>query len=486
MRFLILLIVILSQVPVFAQKIRIQGIAPTYTGKTLEILRIDDYLSDKHSVITSSTVQEDSTFAVTFYSEDIEKVIITSENNWGFLYIQPGGNYEITFPDRNPYDPVTPSGNQVELLFLNLDSTDINYKILSYQRWLDYFIGSTYHLRNDKTAASFTAQLDTFKMNVQAYYDQDSSENSYFLKTYIRYSIAGLDNINTIAERNRFEKYDFYLSKYPVSYQNDLYMDYFTSFYEKTIPRLSNEVNEKFYNGVLRSSPSVIFNELGAEYTLKNPRIRELAMIQALSEAYYSKEYPKTNIETILDSLSKNSLFQEHEKIARNILARITDLVPGSKAPSFVVSSELDQTKTLMDFQGKHLYLHFLDPNSKENIKELEIISDLNKAYGEYVQIVTIYKDQGKYSKATQKILDEIEWTSFSLEPDHSIFKNYQVAKFSHYVLIDATGYIVSSPAPSPTPDGEYDTIDRTFYYLKQAVDQQKNSGNQGVYDRNH
>ena len=473
MRYLFLLILFFSSASTFAQKVSIKGFAPKYVGEVIEVQRIEDYLSDKRTILTRATVQDDSTFQLSFFMDDIEKVVLSSDNNWAFLYAEPGAAYDVGFPDRNPFDPNLPSGNQLELVFYDLDSTDINYKILGFQRWIDYFIGSTYHLRNDKSSMEFTAELDTFKMNVNAYYNQDTTGNSYFLKTYVRFSIAGLDNINTIAERNRFEKYDFYLSKYPVCYTNDVYMDYFTGFYKKTIPKLSNEVNEKIYEGVVRSSPTLIFNALGGEYTLKNPRIRELVMIQSLSEMYFSPEYPKTNIEMILDSLSQNSLFEDHEQIAKNILSRLTDLVPGSKAPAFVLGSG-DATKTLMDFQGKHLYLHFLDPNSKENLKELEILKGLHTAYGDYVQIVTIYREKDDIPKSHEKQLREIEWPVFALAADHSIFKRYQIVNFPQYVFIDAAGYIVASPAPGPTPDGEYDTIDKTFYYLKEAIDGQE------------
>jgi len=478
MRYLILLYFLAVGIASFAQKVRIHGDAPGYVGQSIEVQRIGDYLSDKTTIITSSIVEKDSTFSLQFYTDDIEKIIIKANTNWSFLYVQPDGNYSINFPDSDPYEPMKASGNQMELLFYDLDTADINYKILTFQRWVDDFIGLTYHLRNDKRSAQFAAELDTFKTYVQTYYDKDTSANSYFLKTFVRFSIAGLDNINSIAERNPYEKYDFYLSKYPVSYTNDVYMEYLTSFYDKIVPRLSNETNELFYQGVINSSPTLIFNGLASEYTLRNPRIRELVMIQALSEAYYSKEYPKTNIETILDSLSQNSLFEEHEKIAKNILARLTDLVPGSQAPNFVLKGLDGSTKTLNDFSGKHTYLHFMDANNKDNIKELEIIQELHEQYSDYVNIITLYKIDPATPKAHEKVLKDIPWTSYALPSDHAVFEKYQINNYSQFVLIDAAGYIVASPALTPTPNGQYETIDRTFYYLKRAIDQENSEQN--------
>lgn len=474
MKYLILLFLVLGGFSLSAQKVVLSGYAPDYIGQEMKVYRIKDYLSDQTTMIASATVEEDSTFEMSFFSDAIEKVIVRCNNNHSFLYVEPGASYTLFFPERSKYDPKLPSGNTVEMTFYDLDSTDINYKILGFQRWMDYFIGGTYHLRNDKKSALFSAKLDTFKTNVYNYYLPDSSENSYFLKTYIRYSIAGLDNINTLAERNRYEKYDFYLEKYPVSYNNDIYMDYLTSFYEKSIPLLAKETNQKFYNGVIRSSPTLIFNALGSEYTLKNPKIRELVMIQALAEAYYSDEYPKTNIETILDSLSHNSLFQAHEPIAKNILDRLTDLVPGGKAPNFVLHQNESSPKTLTDYKGKHLYIQFMDPRSESNMRELEIMKEMHERYKDYVQFLTIYPKYEVSPEENKETLRNLPWDSFEVESDHSIIERYRVVNYAHFVLIDAAGYIVASPAPTPTPDGEYDTIDRTFYYLKQQIDQER------------
>jgi hypothetical protein len=40
---------------------------------------------------------------------------------------------------------------------------------------------------------------------------------------------------------------------------------------------------------------------------------------------------------------------------------------------------------------------------------------------------------------------------------------------YPSYVLVDETGFIVAAPALSPMPNGQYETIDKTFYYIKEA-----------------
>ncbi len=433
----------------------IKGIAPNYVGHTIEAYRVMDYFSDKLGLLASTTVNEDSTFQFQFANEQTQKVIIKSKNNKGFLFVQPNSSYDILFPEKDKYDPYRPSGNPVEVAFFNLDSTDINYKILGFQRWVDHFLGNNYYRKN-LDATEFSEKLDRFKLNVEKAYSNDTST---YLKTHVRFTIAGLDNIQHAAERNRYEKHDFYIKNTPVQYNNEAYMLYIKSFYQNLMPRLSNATNEAVYEGILKSSPTIVMQALGTEYTLINLRIREMIMINALGEIYNSKDYPQTNILTILDSLSNRSLFAANSIIAKNITDRITELVPGGKAPDFVLIEKGKATKTIDSYAKKHLYIHFFDPESEKNAIELPLLIDQYNKYGEYVQFLTIYKEQKEYSEKAKERIAKLAWDNYAITPTNSLWKKFNIESFPQYSLIDATGYVVASPALAPTPNGQYETF---------------------------
>lgn len=454
----------------FAQSVTINGVAPAYVGSSIEIYRIADYFSNIETLVTSSTVKEDSTFSLSFSIPLTEKIIVKSKNNKGFLFVQQGGKYDIFFPEKDKYDPYRPTGNNVEVGFFGLDSTDINYKILGFQRWVDHFVGNNYYRKNSDPKA-FSESLERFKSNVEKAYKNDTS--TYF-KTHVRFTIAGLDNIQTNAERNRYEKHDFYIKHTPVQYNNEVYMSYISDFYQSMIPRLSNEANQAVYEGVLKSSPTVIMAALGSEYTLVNLRIRELIMIKSLAEVYNSKDFPQTNIATILDSLSTNCLFKANQEIAKNLTHRITSLVPGGKAPDIVFMEEGKPTKTLFAYRKKHLYIHFFNPESENNDKEIPLLIEEYEKYKDYVTFVSLYKKDKELSPKAQATIDSIEWEVYGMSESNSIWKKYQIEAFSQYTLIDAAGYIVASPALGPLPNGQYETIDKTFFYLKKTLESNK------------
>lgn len=458
-----LLITILS----FAQDksiVKITGFAPDYIGKSIEIFQIEDYMSMKEAKIASGEVKPDSTFSIVFFSNETQKVRVRCGNNKSFMYIQPNGEYDVYFPDRDPYDPYRPAGNDVELTFYGLDSNDVNYEILLFNRWVDKFVAKNFS-RQRVNPALYNQLMDSFKLAAQDYYIADTGK---YIFDYVRFTIASLDNIQQAGERNRYEKHDFYLKFNPIQYKNDAYMNYFTDFYRGMVPRLSMEANNRVYLGVLKSSPTLVMKALGLEYTLINMRIREMVMIQALSEVYFTDDFPQTNIITILDSVAKHAMFEDNKLIASNMIDRLTEVVAGGKAPDFTLKADDGTIKTLSDFRKKHLYIHFFDPSSDKNKVEIPLLLDLYAKYNRDVTFITICP-KSSITDESSAVLEQLPWETYIVENSNDILKNYKIATFPNYVFIDAYSYIIGAPALSPQPNGSYETIDRSFFELQKV-----------------
>ncbi|MNV15488.1 thiol-disulfide oxidoreductase [compost metagenome] len=383
------------------------------------------------------------------------------------MFANPGAKYEVFLPEKSNYDPYNPSGNFVELSFFNLDKKDINYKILEFNRWNDEFI-ARYYTKNNADSKYFVARLDTFKMDVEKYYLADTADQ--FFGYHRKYSIAKLDDLRFMGSRNQYEKYDFYIRSTPVYYQSEAYFQYINHYYEKLLPRINSEINNRIYMGILKSSPSAIYNAMSKEYTLQhNYKLRELVMLKTLSECFYEKDYPQTNILTILDSVSKFGLFPENRIVAQNIRFRLTELSQGSKAPDFLLKSE-GKDLTLQSFSKKYLYMFFVDPSSLDNTKQMNLLKPIYERYKETVNFVMVYKEKQDGSIDLAKLKNEYPWTIVSSKESNSIFKNYNVVNYPYYVLIDPFGYVINAPALGPIPNGVYETIDRIFFLIKKAV----------------
>lgn len=452
-----------------ASVVTIEGYAPGYLGQSVQLNEIEDYFSMKESTIASGTVQTDSTFSLVFTTDETQKVILRIGNNSSFLYVQPGGEYILYYPLKDKYTPYRPAGNQIEITFLDLDTNDINFQILSFNRWMDNYLALNYkdHLTNP---IEFNKRMDDFKEAAQRFYQKDTGN---FIFDYVRFSIANVDNIQQAANRNRFEKHDFYIKHQPVRYRNDAYMEYFKNFYKGTMPTIPMEVNNRVYLGLLKSSPSLIMNALGKEYTLINTRVRELVMIQMLSELYHSPEYPQTNILEVLDSVKNHALFDANKVVAKNVLSRLTEVSNGGKAPEFVIKTQ-NGLKGLNDYKGKYLYVHFFDPASEKSRIELPILKELYKKYQKEIMFLTICK-ASHMDENNRKVLNEFLWDVAIVSDSYSsIWENYKIATFPSYVLIDAYSYIVQAPALGPQPNNLYETIDKVFFNIQKVLREEK------------
>jgi hypothetical protein len=249
-------------------------------------------------------------------------------------------------------------------------------------------------------------------------------------------------------------------------------MEYINVFYAQFMQHIDSKLNDKIYQGIVQASPTIINRAMAGEYTMKNNiKLREYVMIKLLSEVYYQKDYPQTTILTILDSVARFGGFKENRTIAKNIYDRLTELGIGGRAPDFLI---VDNQKVidLKRFEGKHLYLFFVDPTSSEQLKQLSLLVPLYNKYYNAVNFLMIIKNDGALNEqALTKFKNDYPWESTALASTHSIFSSYQIAVTPSYFLIDAAGYLVAAPALGPLPNGQYETIDKTFFALQKAID---------------
>ena len=454
----------------FAQQVEIKGFAPEYLGKRIQVLAIQDLFSDKDTVLTESKVDEDSIFSVKFNLSKPQKIYLKAHKNRGFIYAEPNKSYTVFIPERDEYNAYNPQGNEVQISFYNLDSTDLNSKIIAFDQKITDFIAKNYK-RQFITTPIFAQKLDTFRREIQKYYEKDTN---FFLKTYVKYSIASLDDINYVGYKNRYEKYEFYINNNPILYNSELYMNYIELFYKKILGRYPTELNTKIYKSILHSSPSMLSRALSEDVALKNPKLRELIMIRALSEVYYGSEYPKANILTILDSIQRKPLFNDNKIVAKNILFRLTQLSSGMKAPDFYLGMNNNDSITLKSFTGKHLYIQFVDLSLEETQKHIEILKPMYAKYKSHVEFLTIVDESTTLTKKQQAYFQQIPWKKMIVNSSNEVYSKYKIKGYPDYIFLDDQGMIYQYPALKPVPNGDLETVEKTFYSVKRRIETEK------------
>ena len=166
----------------------------------------------------------------------------------------------------------------------------------------------------------------------------------------------------------------------------------------------------------------------------------------------------------------------------KSVSGKITDEKDGTplsgvsiivKGTSVGTTTSSDGTfKTRSDFKGKHVYIHFMDPLGQKSAIEIDPLVKLYQTYKDDIRFITVYPS--REDEKSKEVLAKIPWEKFAIDENASILKAYKVETFPYYVLLDEIGHVVAAPALTPMPSGQYETIDRTFFYIQNALKELK------------
>jgi hypothetical protein len=460
----------------FSQSIStLSGIAPGFVGNKIEFYEYEDYFSFSTKKLGEAIVKSDSTFSVSVFIDTTKKIKVSIDNYYYHIYVDPNSDYNFYLNGSIAKYKEIGRDLDLDYYFLDLDSTDINFKILAFESKLYAFLQEKYNHKN-RSSGDFSLALEQFKTELENTIDKDSD---VFYLNYVRFSIAQIDDLPFKGSRNRYEKYDFYIKPTTVWYYNDRYMEYIYQYYKGYYHQLSKTVNQAFYDGVVRSSPTLLMRALAKDYALDNMRLRELVVIRMMAEMYYYDDIPQTNVRVVLDSLSSHAAFEQNRVVAKNILSRVTDLVQGVKSPSFSIKDQLGNSISKNDLKGKYTYLHFLDA-SKLSKGDFEILKKLCEKYGDYVGFVSFVKiDNEEQQKELASLYDIPEqlsenWKMVFIDKEHYLYDRYKVKTFPYYITLDEYTNIYAAPALSPRPNNEYETIERFLFNIRKQKTERK------------
>lgn len=459
----------------------IKGYAPKYVGEEIKIYEYEDLLSMKEVLIATSIVKSDSSFSLSFQNSSIQKLVIRSKNNYSFVYAAPDETVQVYLPLHDEDKPYRPLGNYVTPIFLNLDSTNINFKIIKFNDEIDRF----YALNMVKFVRNRQGFIDELKQFKDSVYSSIKDTNDFF-RYFVHYSFADMDmNIYTTGKAQMY-LFDTYIDKKKVLYHLEPYFKLIKNLYSQVFNQLELTVNNRVYMAIVKKSPKLIMQALekdlmlGPSYIVKdnkivkvysNSELRELIMIKGLAEVYNSPDYPKTNVEEILDSIANYPMYPENGLIARNVLDRLTEATEGSPSPNFALTDRNGKLLTKSSLSGKYIYIHLFQPDYKTTLQDIELLEQIFARYNGMVNFVSIYTKNDKIDKRTAKAIQAIPWNVVELPSDDSFFKKFKVETYPFYILIDKTGTIVKLPALSPRANNEYETIDKVFFEIKKIED---------------
>lgn len=453
----------------------IQCYAPSFKGQVASLVTFEDYISYEYKVLDRNIIDEEGNITFEVDPKKGMKAIIQIQDKSGVIYLDPNTEqYKVSFP-QEVENVQKLNGNSVRLIFDELDNNDLNTLILEFNLRLDYFLyGDTLKIqRMMSQSKEFQDSLTEFTNNTFNVYKD--VKNTYF-KNYFKYSIASValysDRIDPA--KNKYIIFETFVKNNPILYHNDAYMMFIKDFYSDALSDVVLLDRDKITFAINKlESREALDEAMSTHYYLKNDEFRELIMVNGLMEGYHTTFFVRENMQTILKDIVKNPVSEKHAKIAKNLLEFQDKLIIGSEAPLFAWEDKSGQKVSLRELRGKHVYVQFWASWNKPSLQEMLIMKQLKEKYSKYVTFVSISLDSSPeaYEEFIKYNTDGMDWYFGHYNGDAKLLDDYSLRNVPIYFLIDDRGNLVQSPALSPAPNGTYQSIDETFFYLKKKLE---------------
>ena len=461
MKNTILILLTLLSHSVFAEVI-INGYCD-FPKATISLFEIEDYITKTEKKISETEVDDKGNFRLIFSSNDIKKIILRVNSNFTWMYIQPNSTYFIDIPKDGQITQFI-TNNEIEMVFFRLASDDINYKILGFEAWMDNYLSDIYILK-DKQPGEFVQKIAAFKKEVNDVYSKDTS---LFFSSYLKYSIGlTIDNINFISAPSEADKFEFYIKDSPILINNNKYIEYLYSFYENYYYKLDQNLRAQLNTSIRNYDLENCLQTLKKDPYIQTEELAELILLMMINQSAFSQEISKN----ILNKIYEKSINENYSTIAKKLLLKADEINIGDIFPNLVLDKK--SQFTLQMLKGKPIYIHCFDPKNQKSITEISALLKLNEKYEKYINIISVYsKPKEDFSMSEQRNLNLIKWKKFELEPSENSWKILNIPSFPYYLFLDKDLVLLASPALSPSPNGSYETIERSFYDIKRKIEQ--------------
>lgn len=433
---------VLMHIYAYAQ-VKVEVQIPDYALQEVRVFEFEDYYTNKEKLIQQVNTDQYGVCKLNFITTVTKKIAIKTNQTRAFFYAEPDSFYQVQFgkPDTNAIQTL---GLEipVSIYFSNKNEQSLNNQIIYFEQLL-----STFYAANNiffTQPRMLQKELLNFKNEI---IKKEFPEASAFLKTYIDYSIAPIEESIFMNDTYQFKKY--FSGK--ILYDHPLYMQYFSTFYKQYLKQLSlkqsgsalsYEINE------MHSYGNAMNTLLRADTLLRNDTLRELILLTGLREWYYLKDNQKNNISMLMSYIALKGVSHQNRSIAKNLLEDMSILEAGAPAPELVLNHP--KFKSLSDLKGNYVYLNFWATWDVGSLQELKYIQKLEQKYGNRVIFISIAT--GEYVSEEKKIFSSNKYNWILLHDTDKYIRNaYQIKSIPHYILIDADGDIIKGNAKAPS-----------------------------------
>jgi len=420
----------------------IQGSIKGFDGEQIRLGHYQDYITFKKVFVATDEI-ENGQFQLKINLDDVKQLILMVEDKQTSLFAEAGQVYNISLSYSIENNAKRAFEKYLDLKFSFPKANELNQRIKQFNADYQEFFADNY----EKFVVNEASKA------IEAFVKKQKGNEVYqtptFLKNYVRYALANLEDINKASTKNLEDEY---LKGESVLIHHKEYMNFFRQLYAEDFESLlitkaaQPLLKAMMYEEDLKQSLALLKELKGFE----SQELTELYFINGLFDVYHKKTVNQKSNLSLLKSLSQEASTNDLRTLANSTRDQLELLAENKNAPDFNLKNTRGEEKSLADFRGKPIYLSFWANWSILSIKELRLMQELEKKYGEKVHFVSINIDEEL--TANQKVKEEFNfnWEFLYGGNDYLLREQYEVKTVPVYFLIDEKGRLVQRYAPAP------------------------------------
>lgn len=443
-----------------AHGLRINGIAPDYTGRTLEFYLLSDPVSRTPLPLFSVEVGAGGKFSVD--TEVTSPVCAFSEFGifMGRVILEPGKDMTLHFPplreksfeeSKNPYfEPV-----EIWLKTDGENGTGVTNLISRFDTRF-YQLTDTYF--NQLYYKQIKSYADTIGVKLEKEFGKNRDP---LLREHIRIRLASLE---ADVIRSGREKVAGNLKDLPSdAWFRPAFTDFLNRLFVNTLSTESKSPagsNLRFW--VARENLPELRNWI-SRFTACPAPLSDVILLKLLHDAWYSGEFSKNAIRKMVTSdYFTAHILKEIRQMAATLSEKINYLQPGTAAPGICLPSGDNLTWCSTANTLTYLYILFADleiPVCREQVKYLKTMAEKT---GSQVQFLIVLTPSQKVNNTEFLSRNQIPGIMVTDTPNRKAGREYKVRSYPSAFLLDRQHRVVLAPARPPLDGFEFQFEDLT------------------------
>jgi len=431
------------------ENVTIKGNAKQYAGFNLSIRHYTNYISYKSEELGNFKVDENGNFSLSFYIPEITYAYMNLGVYRGFIYLEPGKTYEIILP---PYTPIKEADRfnlyynheTIVIGIKNADALALNKNINQFDDEYNFLFNKNafrlFNKRDVKLTDSLVARLDSMFPGI----------GNEFFDHYKQFRYAKLYMLSMKRQENRVIS-KFY-SKAAVEFENPSYWETFFLLFKGFFTGYFTSKKGKALKAAFADSTDFkrLSDVFGTDTLYAQREFREVVLLKALYDAFYSGNYDKSKIIKILDSAEKQGGTDRVRKVAGELFRKVNHLRAGTPAPGFTLYNINGKERSLSSYKGRFVYLNFCNTENHACKKDFQLLDAFSKRMRRELTIVSIATDRDAAKLESFVKSHKYKWDFLYFGDQANVIFDYDIRVLPTYILIDPEGNVLMSPAPAP------------------------------------